>query len=100
MTVRPTPNHLIKDSVPSRVLEVLELDGGWLTRDGIALVITDVTHDTLRRALIRLRSYGMIESRIINLATGSGGRGKRNAGVETRYEWKATTSGRRRPHGR
>lgn len=81
---------------PARVLDALETDGGWLTVDGIQLVVGGRT-DTLRRALERLKHRGMVERRLVEMAhadpgTGDGpfrGRGQGSVNtIDKRSEWR------------
>lgn len=69
---------------PARILDALETDGGWLTADGIALLVP-YSGETISRNLFRLRKRGLVESRQVELAfkqlpTGSG--------WDTRLEWR------------
>jgi DNA-binding transcriptional ArsR family regulator len=50
------------DGVPARVLDKLQIDGGWLTVDILADELGE-HHDTVRRALGRLKDKGLTDSR-------------------------------------
>lgn len=64
------------------VLDVLVMDGGWLTAAGVHLVLGKGHEDTIKRMLVRFRDAGLVKSRVVEL--GSLG-GKMNS----RTEWKA-----------
>ena len=55
---------MVRDSVPSRALEMLALDGGWLTTDGLWADLPEVERELLRRGLHRLRKRGLVVSRV------------------------------------
>lgn len=51
--------------VPALVLEVLQLDMGWLTKEGLMLDLPRPVSDvTVARALYRLRKHGLVRSRV------------------------------------
>lgn len=45
------------------VVAALEADGGWLTSDGIGLLLPTLSTDAIDRALFRARQRGLVESR-------------------------------------
>lgn len=49
-------------SVPDRTLDLLSIDGGWLTVQGIALDLS-AKQPTVEKALWRLRRRGRVQSR-------------------------------------
>lgn len=49
-------------SGPAKILDHLESDGGWFTAERMAMA-TGLQLLSTRRALIRLRSRGLVESR-------------------------------------
>lgn len=55
---------LHRGKTPERIVDLLEIDGGWLTKDGIA---TDLRTkpETVERALFRLRRAGRVRARQI-----------------------------------
>jgi hypothetical protein len=69
--------------------EYLEMDGGWLTTEGIAMEI-DRDTQTVRRSLWRWYQYGHVETRRVNLAYSGGvnSRGSANRVMEARREWR------------
>jgi len=51
--------------VQETVLEILELDGGWLTKDGITLCFNrEPSYDSITKVLARLRNRGLVISRV------------------------------------
>lgn len=48
--------------LPARVLEQLVLDGGWLTTDGVCLLVPGNPR-SVQRALHRLHRLGLVETR-------------------------------------
>lgn len=64
-------------------IDHLTIDGGWLTADGIGLAINR-DPDTVERHLRKLRSEGLVESRLVELSALDG-----NKYREARTEWKA-----------
>jgi predicted transcriptional regulator len=80
--------------VSVRALDVLETDGGWLTTDGVVLLVGG-SRDTVRKALWRLAKAGLVESRQVQLAQRGGGReassysGNGSSGyLDVRTEWR------------
>lgn len=67
------------------VLDWLELDGGWLTADGLSADL-DRNHQSLERTLRILRDEGLVQSRLVELAHTSTGNG-----YHQRTEWRATS---------
>jgi hypothetical protein len=67
--------------IPFRALDKLQIDGGWLTCDGLADEL-GVKWRTMQRALYRLHEKGMVETRRVPL-TWTVGR------VSERIEWRA-----------
>lgn len=62
---RPFPGaHL--NGLPTRILDVLETDGGWLVIDSIADAL-DAKPDSVKAALRRLGERGLVESRSVPL---------------------------------
>lgn len=53
-----------KSTAATQILEVLELDGGWLTEAAIHLGTFNVSESAVHRALFRLREKGLVESRL------------------------------------
>lgn len=74
----PRPN---RGSIAERTLDLLLIDGGWLTCPGMALAL-DVNERTLRRVLYRICTKGLLEERTVGLGVGD-----RNH-IETRREWR------------
>jgi predicted transcriptional regulator len=80
---------------PVRILDVLETDGGWLTAEGIALML-NVSLGTVSRALWRLRSTGEVEHRTVPLAAKLGRPATTYSGngcssrLDQRSEWRFT----------
>lgn len=68
--------------LPARIVDYLFLDSGWLTAEGIALVLI-AKPESVKRSLLRLRGMGFVESRQVGLATGVRGH------IESRVEWAA-----------
>lgn len=54
--------YLHRGRIPDRVVDLLEVDGGWLTRDGIAVALR-AKPDSVYRALLRLRKADRVRSR-------------------------------------
>lgn len=54
-------------SIPSRILDLLETDGGWLTVAGIAMEL-NANEESVDRALYRLRQRGQVQHRDVELA--------------------------------
>jgi hypothetical protein len=52
-----------KDSTPADVIEILLLDGGWLTLEGIHDQLPERSLAAVHRALYRLRDDGQVVSR-------------------------------------
>lgn len=79
--VKPKPER--KWRTYDRARDLLFLDGGWLTSDGIA---ADIGRDpvTVERALRRLKQEGLVECRLVELASAD----RRNR--DKRMEWKST----------
>lgn len=77
---------LHRGSIPSRLIEALELDGGWLTVEGLALVVA-ASEASIRRALWRLRRRQEVEHRTLLMAIGDGGKSP-----ERRGEWRFKTT--------
>ena len=50
---------------PALVLDILATDGGWLTGEGVALLLPDVKPGTVATALWRLFKAGLVEQRSI-----------------------------------
>ena len=77
----PTKRQAERQYVTRNLLDLLELDGGWLTSEGLAL---DLGFDpqTVDRTLYRLRQKNLVESRVVELALSSGGR------LQSRSEWR------------
>lgn len=80
---------------PDQTLDLLQIDGGWLTCDYMAERL-GLAHGTVRRALYTLRKYGCVTSRVVDLAfsgnrTRGGGHNRwGGATFDTRLEWSAT----------
>jgi hypothetical protein len=75
---------------PASVLDVLVTDGGWLTPDGIGLVLPSMSERHVKRTLQRLRDQGFVESRQVALRGWVGlWSGKESTAV--RYEWRAVS---------
>lgn len=68
---------LVRTGNPFLVLDVLLIDGGWWTVDGL-VVRTGVAKSVVDRALFRLRDRGRVVSRKVELTAG-----------EFRTEWRA-----------
>ena len=68
-------------TLDDKVLDWLQLDGGWLTKEGLADALGHHV-DSVTRTLRILRSRGDVQSRVIELAGAAGGN-------ESRMEWKA-----------
>jgi hypothetical protein len=60
---RSGPRGPRAESTPTRILDILETDGGWLHTDWIYDAFPQVPDKTISRALFRLRDKGLIESR-------------------------------------
>lgn len=73
----PTPRVKERIRVTSNVIDLLEVDGGWLTADGLAMAI-GCDPKSAYRVLMRLRDRGVVRSRLVELA-----------GRDTRLEWAA-----------
>lgn len=71
----------------SDLLDLLRMDGGWLTAEGLALCFPRSNPEAIGRALYRLRHRGQVEMRIVELA--GNGRQMRPGQIETRKEWRA-----------
>lgn len=69
-----------------RVLDLLQIDGGWLTKAGIADRL-GVTEDQALHALQRLRDGGMAEMRSVGLSVR---KHRTGAVVDQRVEWSAS----------
>lgn len=69
-------------SIASRILDVLILDGGWLTLDGITLQVK-AHPKSVWRTLFRMQNRGQVEHRRVELASGW------NRHLEARIEWRA-----------
>lgn len=50
--------------LPERILDLLDIDGGWLTARGIAMDL-HAEYDSVNRALFRLRRNGKVRSRFV-----------------------------------
>jgi predicted transcriptional regulator len=70
-------------SNPDRIVDLLDIDGGWLTVDGIADRL-GISPTTASRALYRLRNAGLVESRYVELARSRPGK----ASLDGRSEWR------------
>ena len=57
-----------ENGLPARIIDVLETDSGWLTTEGIALQLGWGNEPSVRRALERLVSRGIVEHRQVQLA--------------------------------
>lgn len=66
-----------------RIVDLLLIDGGWLTLPGIAVAL-DISEASAAQALYRLRDSGLIEERVVELAT----RLSIHRQVERRREWR------------
>jgi hypothetical protein len=73
--------------VRSRVLDALQLDGGWLTLEGVRLLLPDVARMTIENHLRTGVRSGKLLRRSVDLASRGGG--KRKGQLETRIEWRA-----------
>jgi hypothetical protein len=51
------------DSYTGRLLAALDLDGGWLTLQGLKLMLPEIGEEPLRGSLDNSRASGYIESR-------------------------------------
>jgi hypothetical protein len=67
----PNPKNrgLVTDGGPARILDVLVTDGGWLTPDGIGMLLPDITPETIYTTLFRLRRRSLVVSRRVLLTT-------------------------------
>lgn len=73
----------------SPVWKYLEMDGGWLTAEGIAMEV-GMRSDSVYRSMWRWRQRGHVETRLIKLASigGINAAGRNHRNLETRREWK------------
>jgi len=67
----------------------LDMDGGWLTAEGIAMEV-GMHPDNVYRSLFRWRRHGHVESRTVQLAYvgGVNRSGRNKSHLESRQEWK------------
>lgn len=56
------PGTMHRGRIPDQIVDLLQIDGGWLTPDGIALDLR-ANPETVQRALFRLRKRGEVKSR-------------------------------------
>lgn len=65
---------MMKDGTPARLLEHLELDGGWLTMEGLLADLPHLKRFTVERAVQRLKARGLVVSRmrLVNGETNGG----------------------------
>jgi hypothetical protein len=91
------PGRLNRRGLPARLLDFLETDGGWLTTDGLAMAL-DEQRNSVDKALDRLKQRGLVENRLVPLATAVASRAKTRVGVgglgfDSRTEWRFLTWG-------
>lgn len=55
-------------TIKDRVADALETDGGWLTVEGINLLLPDLQTNQIRYALDKLQTSGRVEHRSMELA--------------------------------
>ena len=77
----PQKRKAERQYVTRNVLDLLELDGGWLTAEGLALDL-GFDPETVDRTLYRLRQKNLVQSRVVELALSSAGR------LQSRSEWR------------
>jgi hypothetical protein len=70
-----------------RIVDALVLDGGWLTLEGIRLLLPDAAVRTIENHLRTLVAAGKVEGRSVGMGTRD--HGQRKGEVETRAEWRA-----------
>lgn len=68
--------------VTESLLDLLDIDGGWLTSDGIAVAL-ELPVPTVSRTLYRLRGRNLVRYRNVEMALSARGR------MQSRAEWKA-----------
>lgn len=69
----------------NRLVDVLALDGGWLTAAALHLVVRDLGETTITYILERLEGNGRVESRRVDLGVQEGWVDR----VDFRIEWRA-----------
>lgn len=75
--------------IPDRILDLLRIDGGWLTTEHIAMRL-EAQRKSVERALWRLRAAGLVRSRQLELAYKRRGTFGGPAGAwDVRREWSA-----------
>jgi hypothetical protein len=78
-----SPVAQIRRKLKPRIVDVLESDGGWLTVQGINLVLPDMVEESIIYCLRTLARDGTVERRQIGLAGSVG-----PVGYEIRNEWR------------
>jgi Mn-dependent DtxR family transcriptional regulator len=78
VTPRPKPKRVVTENL----LDLLDIDGGWLTSAGIADVL-QMPEPTVSRTLYRLRTRNLVRYRNVELALSAHGR------MQSRAEWRA-----------
>lgn len=87
--------RIVPGGAPDQTLDLLQIDGGWLTADYLAHRL-NLAPGTVKRSLYRLRNYGCVENRVLDLAFS--GRRTRSSKrdqwggrtFDARSEWRAT----------
>lgn len=75
------------DSLTFDILDMLSMDGGWLTMEGLMLMFPEKNARTVKRLVSRLTARGEIESRIRLVGDGGG---------PTPWEYRVTEAGEAR----
>lgn len=78
----PTPRPKERRVVTENLLDLLEIDGGWLTAAGIAVAL-EIPEPTVSRTLYRLRQRNLVRCRNVELALSAAGQ------MQSRSEWRA-----------
>ena len=71
--------------LPDRILDILDSDGGWLTGEGVQLLMPDARPEAVLRALWRLTEQNRIRHRSVELAFNNN---PNSTKLESRSEWR------------